>query len=218
MTSGADDLILKLSRDITPVAPGAPTRRLTVFAGLGLAISAGLMLLWLGLRPDLGQAVFGAMLWEKGAYTLALGLAGAVMVEQLSRPDGKTPRLSLVIVLLALGLLGVQALMQLAGADGSAARRGLVMGKSAQVCAFYICLVSAPVLALLLAAARGLAPTRLRLAGFAAGLAAGGFGAFVYSLHCPEAAAPFVAVWYSLGIAATSGLGALLGPLALRWR
>jgi hypothetical protein len=66
-------------------------------------------------------------------------------------------------------------------------------------------------------ALRQLAPTRLTLAGALAGLFAGGAGAFVYAFHCPETAAPFVALWYSAGILLTAGLGALLGPRLLRW-
>jgi hypothetical protein len=39
----------------------------------------------------------------------------------------------------------------------------------------------------------------------------------VYSLHCPETAAPFVAFWYLLGISIPTAGGALLGPRLLRW-
>ena len=49
------------------------------------------------------------------------------------------------------------------------------------------------------------------------GMAAGGFGAAAYALSCPEAAGPFVAIWYSLGMVAAGVVGALLGPWALRW-
>ena len=55
-----------------------------------------------------------------------------------------------------------------------------------------------------LGALREMAPTRLRLAGAAAGALAGGAGAAVYALHCPELGAPFVAVWYVLGMATTN--------------
>ena len=69
----------------------------------------------------------------------------------------------------------------------------------------------------LLLALRWLAPTRLRAAGAAAGLAAGAWAACLYCLHCPETAAPFILVWYSAGITLATGLGALLGPRLLRW-
>jgi hypothetical protein len=75
----------------------------------------------------------------------------------------------------------------------------------------------AAALAAALWALRGLAPTRPRAAGGAAGLLAGAVGAAGYSLACPEASPGFVAAWYTLGIALTGGLGALLGPRLLRW-
>jgi hypothetical protein len=64
---------------------------------------------------------------------------------------------------------------------------------------------------------KGFAPTRLRLAGAAAGLAAGATGAAVYSLHCPELAAPFLGTWYVIGVLIPTAAGALIGPRVLRW-
>jgi len=64
---------------------------------------------------------------------------------------------------------------------------------------------------------RGLAPTRPAQAGGAAGLLAGAAGAAVYALHCPEMAAPFLGIWYVLGMAIPALLGAVLGPRLLRW-
>ena len=65
---------------------------------------------------------------------------------------------------------------------------------------------------------RGLAPTRLGEAGAAIGLAAGGMGAFPHAWHCMETGAPFLAVWYTLGVAAATFVGWLLGPRVLRWK
>jgi hypothetical protein len=39
----------------------------------------------------------------------------------------------------------------------------------------------------------------------------------VYSLHCPELAAPFIGIWYLSGILIPTMLGAWLGPWLLRW-
>ncbi len=64
---------------------------------------------------------------------------------------------------------------------------------------------------------KGLAPTRLALSGAAAGLLAGSGGALVYALYCPEMAAPFIGIWYLLGMLIPTALGAMLGPRALHW-
>ena len=45
----------------------------------------------------------------------------------------------------------------------------------------------------------------------------GSVGAVGYSLSCPEASPAFGAIWYTLGIAFTGAVGAVLGPRVLRW-
>ena len=42
-------------------------------------------------------------------------------------------------------------------------------------------------------------------------------GALAYTLHCPELAAPFLAIWYVLGMLIPTAFGAWLGPRLLRW-
>ena len=78
-------------------------------------------------------------------------------------------------------------------------------------------MLSLPLLAAALHILRGRAPTRLRLAGAAAGFAAGGAAAVVYCLHCPEMSPAFVGFWYLLGVLIPTALGAALGPRALAW-
>jgi hypothetical protein len=39
----------------------------------------------------------------------------------------------------------------------------------------------------------------------------------VYAFHCPELAAPFLGVWYVLGMLIPAALGALIGPRVLHW-
>jgi hypothetical protein len=85
----------------------------------------------------------------------------------------------------------------------------LILGHTAGVCPFLIALIAAPLLIALLCVMRSLAPTRLRWAG--------SVGALVYTLHCPELAAPFLAIWYLLGMLIPTAIGAWLGPRLLRW-
>jgi hypothetical protein len=64
---------------------------------------------------------------------------------------------------------------------------------------------------------RSLAPTRLRLAGAAAGLLASSVATIVYCLHCPEMSPAFWGVWYAMGMVMPALIGAWLGPRLLRW-
>jgi hypothetical protein len=85
------------------------------------------------------------------------------------------------------------------------------------VCPFLIALVAAPLFLAFVWVLKDLAPTRLRWAGAGAGFAAGAMGALTYSLHCPELAAPFIGVWYLLGMLIPTAIGASLGRRLLRW-
>ena len=93
----------------------------------------------------------------------------------------------------------------------------LILGHSSRVCAVRVILTALPTLAATFWALRRMAPTRLTLAGVGAGLFAGAAGAFVYSFHCTEGSAPFIGIWYSLGIALTAAIGGFLGRNLLRW-
>ena len=212
-----EDLIAALTEDTRPVAPGLVPRRLVSVTAMGLFCSVALMLAWLPPRPDLLQALHGGMFWAKAIYTISFALAGALAIERLSRPGGKAPPLSRTLLSGALGLMATAGIigLMLAPSEG---RLTMWLGDSYQVCGLRIVILSAPLMLTGLMAVRSLAPTRLRAAGFATGLLAGGLSATVYSLHCPESTAAFIATWYSLGMLTCAAIGAGLGPWVLRWR
>jgi hypothetical protein len=97
------------------------------------------------------------------------------------------------------------------------ARPWMLMGSSALICPFLIVALSVPFFIAGIAFMRRAAPTRLAVAGASVGLAAGALGAWVYSFHCTEGGLPFLALWYSLGIAVVTTVGAVLGRSLLRW-
>jgi hypothetical protein len=211
-----DDLIDALASDAASASGATPRRRLALVGGLGALSALLLVMSWLHLRHDLMQAMSGSMFWMKVGYTGLLGLAGYVAIERLARPAGSGRRgWTLAGALLALCLLA-GAIQALTSADPREALT-LVRGHSWNVCSRNIMILSLPMLALGLWAVRGMAPTRPVLAGAAVGLFAGGVGATVYCLHCPEHTITFVSLWYSLGVVGAAGLGALVGRWALRW-
>jgi hypothetical protein len=92
-----------------------------------------------------------------------------------------------------------------------------VLGRNVSHCLACIPLLSlAPASCLLLALRHG-APARPGLAGAVSGLAAGGLGASLYALACPEDSPLFVAAWYSLAIALVTGVCFFAGRRWLRW-
>jgi hypothetical protein len=210
-----DDLIERLAGDLKPTPKGAATTRLVLGASAGAAISAAAVVAMLGLRPDLGAATEKAMFWAKLAYPLALAALALWTVERLARPAGRGAGRFGWVAAPVLALAGLAA-WQLAQAAPDA-RMPMLMGRSARVCPWLILGFSLPPLIGLVWAVRGLAPTRLRLAGAAIGVAAGGASAAAYAFHCDEMAAPFLAVWYTLGIGGAGVIGWLLAPRLLRW-
>jgi hypothetical protein len=210
-------LIDTLAVGLRPVSRRAVGVRLATGAAGGSAAALVLVALWLGFRPDLPAAILGGPFWMKWGYTIWLGVAALAVTRVLVRPDTGTPsREAVATAVVPVVLLAAVAVYQWVTTPmpGQAV---LWFGFSWQVCAVRIFLVSLPIFAGLVWAIQGLAPVRLRLAGLAAGGAAGGLGAAVYALHCPEVSACFVLVWYSLGIVSTALLGALTGPRLLRW-
>lgn len=211
-----DDLVQTLSSDLRPVGRGAVAGRLALGLGAGAVVSTVIMLVWIGPRPDLAQALSTPMFWVKFAYAALAGLILAVATSRLARPGARLGGLAAAIAL-PFALMGAMGAMRLAMAAREAWHE-LLMGSSADVCPWRIFVIGLPLLAGSAWAVRGLAPTRLTLAGVLAGGAAGALAALIYGFHCPETAAPFVAIWYTLGMALVAALGGALGARLLRWR
>ena len=212
----ADDLIDRLTADLKPTPRTTLPRRLFGWAAIGAIGAAVLMLAWLGLRPDLLDAAGTMMFWTKFAYTAIFAALGALAALNLSRPGGSMRRQVIGIAVLV-GLTGIAGVVQML-MMGPEHMWTLVMGGSALLCPFYIVALSAPIYALTVFAMRRAAPTNPTLAGFAAGLFAGGAATWIYAFHCTESGMPFITIWYTIGVLAAAGLGAVIGRWALRWR
>jgi len=209
-----DDLVAALARAAEPV-DRRPAARLAIGAVLGAAAAVPVMLWQLGMNPSLAVDARTAMFWVKVAFVAAVAAIGWWLVRCLAQP-GARPRRALRALALPFAAMGLLAAAVLVAAPPEQ-RMALLMGSSWRSCPFNITLLAAPALVLLLAGMHTLAPTRLRLAGAGVGLLAGALGALVYTVHCPELAAPFLAVWYGLGMLIPAGVGALVGPYVLRW-
>lgn len=209
-----DDLIDMLARGPAP-DPAPPAARLALMAGAGLVASAALMLALLGINPRLAAFAVMPAFWVKVGFVLALAAGGCSAVARLSRPGRSMAGLPLALALpwLVIAALAVVVLLPAEAPE----RTALILGSSWRVCPFNIAFLSLPLFASFVAIMRTLAPTRLRLAGAATGFAAGAVAACVYCVHCPEIAAPFVGIWYSLGMLIPTAVGAALGPRLLRW-
>jgi hypothetical protein len=208
-------LIERLSRDVPRVTRHTPEKRV----GFGIIVGCLVTLVWvttvLGIRPDLQVALYGFSFWMKCGYTIALGIAAAYAVIRLAKPQpgslGSSWLLTVPVSILA--AIGISELVR----TPSDRWLAIWLGQSWMNCPWLVLTLAAPIFVGLLWSFRKLAPTRLRAAGAAAGLASGAWAATLYCLHCPETSALFVLTWYSLGIILAAGTGAVLGPRLLRW-
>lgn len=210
-----DDLILSLAGDSAPVPRGAVERRIALGLAAGAVAAMAYIAIRLGIRPDLGAAMQAFPFWMKWAYTISLAGGAVLATIHLARPDAK-PFSSLRLLAPPILVMGLLAGLELARTP-SAGWPALLAGQSADVCSLWVLWFSLPLFAGLVWAFRRLAPSNLRLAGLMAGLASGASSATLYSLHCPESAALFILVWYTLGMALAGAVGALVGPRLLRW-
>ncbi|ANP86192.1 DUF1109 family protein [Rhizobium leguminosarum] len=210
-----EDVIDSLVRDLKPVPKHALERRFALAILPALAVSLLLMLIVLGLRTDMAQALMLPVFWVKSAYNALLAIAAFAAVYRLSRPEGTEGRFFGIAAAIILAL-AVIAVFQLA-LSPAASYPELVLGSSALHCPLLIFAFAMPILIANTWVLRGGAPSNLGITGFIAGIAAGASGAWVYSWFCTENGLPFVTLWYSLGILLTGAIGALLGPRLLRW-
>ncbi|WP_118183657.1 DUF1109 domain-containing protein [Paraburkholderia phosphatilytica] len=209
------ELVSLLSAGVAPVDPHVVARRFTWALVIGGAGSIALMALCYGLRPDLGEMLHTPLFWAKCALPFCLALAALVVTTRLSRPGVAVREgWAALAAPIAAVWIGALAAWYLTPPD---ARVASLMGYTWRTCPLNIAFLSLPGIVTVFWAIRGLAPVRLRVAGAAGGLLAGATATLAYCLHCPEMGVPFWAVWYLLGMALPTAVGALLGPKLLRW-
>ena len=208
-----DDLISLLSAEASAGPP--PRRTVWAFLAAGAAASVLLLLVSLKPRPDLAQATQSVRFLFKFVATLSLALPALWLARRCLSPQASTDRWALPLLLAPLLLVSAVGL-ELRVLPESAWMPQLV-GTNSRWCLGFVPIFSMPVLAALLLALKRGAPTRPRLAGLVAGLAAGGIGATVYAIHCTDDSPLFVAFWYTIGILIVAAIGAAISERVLRW-
>ncbi len=207
------DLEMLIS-DLRPIRRIRPASAWLLAAGgtllAALAVSAGF-----GLRADLAAGHPDGLVLLRGGILLLLGSAALAAIVAAARPGvGQTSHgwrwalgAALVFPLATLVLALADKAVPQAELQSPSGPWCLAIGGSGA-------LMIGAALTLWLRRGAPVAPNR---AGWLVGLAAGAFGTFAYSLHCPSETVAYVGIWYS----ATVGLCALAGRLFatrfLRW-
>jgi hypothetical protein len=210
-----EDLISKLSEDVRSRPHNAAGLRFGFALAVGAAMSLALLILLVGIRPDIPSASATLPFWMKWMFTLGVMAAAYFVVRRLAQPAMAIGWLKMAlaipfVVVTAMGL-GQLAILPPDQWESS------IMGRTASICPVSIVGLAAPVFAALVWAFRRMAPTRLALAGAASGVLSAGVSASVYALSCPEQSPAFMMTWYTLGMIMAGAIGALAGRLLLRW-
>src|SRR6478672_1268641 len=158
-----EDLVTMLATGEATVEENAAARRYSTAIGWGAFGATLLMALVLGVRADLAAAAGLPMFWVKILFSGALTMASIVIALRLSQPGAR-----LVPGAVALGapILGMWILAAVTLARAQPALwPELLFGQTWTSCPLLIAMLSIPMFVAALWAMKGLAPTRLRLAG-----------------------------------------------------
>ena len=206
-------LIRALAQDAArPVVPVSRLVATGLFAGA--AVSLLLFTLILRPRPDIAAALYSPRFCLKFAASACLALTAAALLGALARPMPSHRSLGVLTLAPVMLLIGVAVELAVLPGDTWHAR---LIGRNAPHCLALIpLLATGPAMCLILALRRA-APARPGLAGAVIGLAAGGIGAILYALTCPDDSPLFVAAWYSVAIVIVTGVCFMAGRRWLRW-
>jgi hypothetical protein len=174
-----------------------------------------LFLAILHVRADIGAAFRSPAFVYKLVVTLSLAATAGALLPAMARPLPVT-RSRRALLLTAPALLAAGVAIELL-VQPAALWLPRLIGHNAVHCLSIIPLLAAAPAVCLLVALRYGAPAQPLLAGADVGLIAGGVGAALYALTCPDDSPLFVATWYTIAITAVSSLTAYAGRRLLRW-
>jgi hypothetical protein len=210
-----DPLINRLVGDLKPVrrraAWGDALALLALAATeLGLCLALGMM------RPDMPVAMHEPSFWWKlTSVGLIAAVSGAIAVMSLDPMQSPRRGLRWIVGLIALCLASGWIL------DASRGELATLVDRldwpNGLVCLYKMVVLSVPAVIALGLLMRRAAPTDRDGTALASGLAAAGWGAFVFVFACPFDDPLYVAFWYSLGCAGVTLFARLALPRLTRW-
>lgn len=210
-----EDLISLMTASHQPVDTGGLRRATWLTALAALAVTAGLVLMTLGMRHDFASAWMTLPVLAKATLGASVAVIALGVFQTSLRPGlkrGQLIWLTAIPLALAVGW-ALLTLMQAPAEQWSA----LIFGRYWRACLIAVPLYAICPFLVLLALARRGAPVDGRLTGLCAGLASAGLATVAYAVHCPDDTAPFLASWYPLAMAFMACLGALVFPRFVRW-
>jgi hypothetical protein len=200
--------------DLRPVRAIQAGHGLLILAATTL-IACGATVAVFGLRADMAAFAPNLMVLLRGGMLLILGLATSLAALAAAKPAVGHGHDGWLWALAPALLFPIGALIMTLWAGG------IPEGALRPDIGSY-CLRISGASALLIGAGLTLwlrqgAVTALDRAGWLTGLAAGSFGTFAYSLHCPMNNIWYIGLWYTLAVGIAAVVGRLVVPRLIRW-
>lgn len=214
MSNPSDTLIASLVGDLQPVKP------LSFARGMGYAltatvISALAVVVAFGIRPDLTVGRFDPVYLIASGLFLMLGIAAAVTVIVMSRPQVGNDHGGWLWAAAMVALLPVAAMIvSFSGESEALSQESVAHGLECLIVGAGSSLL---VFAILVGWLRKGAPTAPDRAGLLTGVAAGSLGMFAFSLHCADNSIVHIGLWHSAVVLLMAGLGRAVVPRLVRW-
>lgn len=214
MPNPSDTLIASLVGELRPVKPLSFARGLT-YALSAAAVSALAVVGSFGVRPDLIAGQFDPVYLIATGLFLVLGIAAAVTVIVMSRPQVGNEHGGWVWAAAMVALLPLAAIIvSFGGGSDVLSRESLTHGLE---CLMVGGGASMLVFTILVSWLRKGAPTAPDRAGLLTGIAAGSLGIFAFSLHCADNDIVHIGLWHSGVVLLMAVLGRTLVPRLVRW-
>lgn len=205
--------IQSLVDDLEPVRPAAPRRSMVL--PIAVMLGALAFVVWrLGMRPDVMAGEPDPMFLWRGATLLLLGVASTWAVVRMASPSVGQSDNGWKVALAAAALFPLGAIFVSMKQDPMPALQAMHYGMEClRMSVMGGFLIAIPMVLLL---RRG-APTSPERAGWVTGVAAGGLGAFAYSLACNANSIIYIGFWYTIAVGICAVAGRLIVPRLIRW-
>jgi hypothetical protein len=212
MSLDTNSLIEELAGGLEPVRPLRFSSGLGFALG-GLGVILSVVALLFGIRADVLVGRFDPVFLLAAGLFLLLAASATVIV--MSRPHVGSDHNGWWWAAAMTALLPLAAVI-------TGIARGPATMSTTEAEHGLDCLMMGSGLGLLIAAVliwwlrRG-APTSPERAGLLTGIAAGSFGIFAFSFHCPYNDIVHIGLWHGLAVVVSAALGKLIVPRLIQW-